>query len=248
MGTPSCRPRRSGPASCTLGATYPVSAVPDPARKGAAPLPPHPAAHLTAYVIVDIFSQYTVERAKELIRETIVRNGIVPGTVHADRSTSITFKRVCQLLIDLGVTRSHSRPKVSNDNPYSEAQFKTTKYMSDYPERFDSLAHAREWFEAFIAYYNHEHRHSGIGWHTPASVHFGITEEVRDQRAAALAEACTRHPERFGRRAPTTPDTPAGVDQRPGQAQRIRSTKLIASRPSHWTSTNLSRAPGSALV
>ncbi|WP_033356503.1 integrase core domain-containing protein, partial [Kitasatospora aureofaciens] len=69
-----------------------------------------------------------------------------------------------------GVTRSHSRPKVSNDNPYSEAHFKTTKYMSDYPERFDSLAHAREWFDAFISYYNHEHRHSGIGLHTPASV------------------------------------------------------------------------------
>ncbi|WP_405680371.1 transposase [Streptomyces sp. NBC_01238] len=116
-----------------------------------------------AYVITDIFSRYivghTVERAEsalgaeELIRETIARNGIVPQTVHADRGTSMTSKKVSQLLIDLGVTRSHSRPKVSNDNPYSEAQFKTTKYMSDYPERFDSLAHAREWFDAFIAYY-----------------------------------------------------------------------------------------------
>lgn len=127
-------------------------------------------------------------RAEELIRETIARNGIVPQTVHADRGTSMTSKKVSQLLIDLGVTRSHSRPKVSNDNPYSEAQFKTTKYMADYPERFDSLAHAREWFDAFIAYDNHQHRHSGLGWHTPASVHFGTAEEVRDQRAVNLAE------------------------------------------------------------
>ncbi|MCX5356375.1 DDE-type integrase/transposase/recombinase [Streptomyces mirabilis] len=170
-----------------------------------------------AYVIIDIFSRYivghTVEaaesaaRAEELIREAITRNGIVPETAHADRGTSMTSKKVSQLLIDLGVARSHSRPKVSNDNPYSEAQFKTTKCMSDYPERFDSLAHAREWFDAFIAYYNHEHRHSGIGWHTSASVHFGTAEEVRDQRAVTLAEAYARHPERFGRR-PRPPEIP----------------------------------------
>ncbi|MFJ9250931.1 IS3 family transposase [Streptomyces sp. NPDC101776] len=170
-----------------------------------------------AYVIIDIFSRYIVghtveaaesaQRAEELIRETIARNQIVPETVHADRGTSMTSKKVSQLLIDLGVTRSHSRPKVSNDNPYSEAQFKTTKYMSDYPDRFDSLAHAREWFDAFIAYYNHGHRHSGIGFHTPASVHFGTADEVRDQRAVTLAEAYARHPERFGRR-PRPPEIP----------------------------------------
>jgi putative transposase len=170
-----------------------------------------------AYVIIDIYSRYIVghtvelaesaERAEELIRETIARNGIVPQTVHADWGTSMTSKKVSQLLTDLGVTRSHSRPKVSNDNPYSEAQFKTTKYMSDYPERFDSLAHAREWFDAFISYYNHEHRHSGIGLHTPASVHFGTAEQVRDQRTVTLAEAYARHPERFGRR-PRPPEIP----------------------------------------
>ncbi|MEU5547733.1 DDE-type integrase/transposase/recombinase [Streptomyces sioyaensis] len=125
-----------------------------------------------AYVIIDIFSRYvvghTVERAEsavraeELIRETIERNGIVPETVHADRGTSVTSKKVSQLLIDLGVTRSHSRPKTSNDNPYSESQFKTVKYAPDFPERFDSLAHAREWFEAFISSYNHEHRSRGV--------------------------------------------------------------------------------------
>jgi putative transposase len=173
-----------------------------------------------AYVIIDIFSRYIVghtveraesaQRAEELIRETIERNGIVPETVHADRGTSMTSKKVSQLLIDLGVTRSHSRPKVSNDNPFSEAQFKTTKYMADYPSRFDSLAHARDWFDAFTSYYNHEHRHSGIGLHTPASVHFGTAEEVRDQRAATLAAAYARHPERFGHR-PRPPRIPTTV-------------------------------------
>ncbi|MEV6498936.1 DDE-type integrase/transposase/recombinase [Streptomyces prunicolor] len=170
-----------------------------------------------AYVIIGIFSRYIVghtveaaesaQRAEELIRETIVRNQIVPETVHADRNTSMTSKKVSPLLVDLGVTRSHSRPKVSNDNPYSEAQFKTTKYMSDYPERFDSLAHAREWSDAFIAYYNHEHGHSGIGFHTPASAHFGTADEVRDQRAVTLAGAFARHPERSGRR-PRPPEIP----------------------------------------
>ncbi|WP_432182403.1 transposase [Streptomyces sp. NBC_00063] len=112
-----------------------------------------------AYAIIDIYSRYIVghtvelaesaERAEELIRETIAHNQIVSETVHADRGTSMTSKKVSKLLIDPGVTRSHSRPKVSNDNPYSEAQFKTTKYMSDYPERFDSPAHAHERLDAF---------------------------------------------------------------------------------------------------
>ncbi|WP_405971768.1 IS3 family transposase [Streptomyces sp. NBC_00988] len=171
------------------------------------------------YVIIDIFSRYicgftveraeSAERARELIRETIERNGIVPETVHADRGTSMTSKKVSQLLIDLGVTRSHSRPKVSNDNPFSEANFKTIKYCGEYPESFNSLAHAREWCEGFISYYNHEHRHSGIGLHTPASVHFGTADLVREQRAATLAEAYARHPARFARR----PEPPAIPEQ-----------------------------------
>ncbi|MCY0924006.1 MULTISPECIES: DDE-type integrase/transposase/recombinase [unclassified Streptomyces] len=107
------------------------------------------------YVIIDIYSRYicgfTVEaaesadRAEELIRETIERDGIVPETVHADRGTSMTSKKVSQLLIDLGVTRSHSRPKVSNDNPFSEANFKTIKYCGEYPQSFASLTEARDW-------------------------------------------------------------------------------------------------------
>ncbi|MCH0561263.1 IS3 family transposase [Streptomyces sp. MUM 16J] len=169
------------------------------------------------YVILDIYSRYavghTVEaaesaaRAEELIREAIDRNGIVPHTVHADRGTSMTSKQVSQMLLDLGVTRSHSRPRVSNDNPFSESQFRTTKYQPDYPERFDSLAHAREWMDAFISHYNHVHRHSGIGYHTPASVHFGTAELVREQRAATLTAAFEQHPERFNRR-PAPPTIP----------------------------------------
>ncbi|MFH9354951.1 transposase [Kitasatospora sp. NPDC017646] len=192
-------------------------------------------------MIIDIYSRYVVghtveraesaERAEELVREAIEVNGIVPHTVHADRGTSMTSKKVSQLLIDLGVARSHSRPKVSNDNPYSEAQFKTTKYTADHPERFDSLAHAREWMEAFTSYYNHEHRHSGIGPHTPASVHFGTADLVRDQRAATLAEAYERHPETLPPTPPTARDTPQGLDQRPRTTTRARTTKLIASRP-----------------
>lgn len=133
-----------------------------------------------ADVIIDIYSRYivghTADRAEELIRETIERNGIVPQTVYADRGTSMTSKKVSQLLIDLGVTRSHSRPKVSNDNPYSESRFRTTKYAADYPARFDSLAHAREWMDAVTAYYNHDHRHSGIGLHTPANTRPGLDQ------------------------------------------------------------------------
>ena len=172
------------------------------------------------YVIIDIFSRYicgwtveraeSAERAQELIADTIERNGIVPDTVHADRGTSMTSKKVSQLLLDLGVTRSHSRPKVSNDNPFSEANFKTIKYSGDYPQRFDSLAHARDWCAGFITYYNHEHRHSGIGLHTPASVHFGTADLVRQQRAVTLAEAYARHPERFARR-PKPPTIPTKV-------------------------------------
>ncbi|MDH6111834.1 transposase InsO family protein [Kitasatospora sp. MAP12-15] len=170
-----------------------------------------------AYVIIDIYSRYicgwtveraeSAERAEELIRETIARNGIVRETVHADRGTSMTSKKVSQLLIDLGVTRSHSRPKVSNDNPYGESHLKTMKYMGDFPGSFNSLTDARDWCGGFFSYYNHEHRHSGIGLHTPASVHFGTADLVREQRTATLAEAYTRHPERFARR-PRPPRIP----------------------------------------
>jgi transposase InsO family protein len=147
------------------------------------------------YVIIDIYSRYirgfTVERAEsadraeELIRETIERDGIVPQTVHVDRGTAMTSKKVSRLLIDLGVTRDHSRPKVSDDNPYSEANFKAIKYRGEYPDSFDSLAHAREWCDGFVSYDNHEHRHCGIGPHPG----FGAPRHRRPG-----ARATRRHP------------------------------------------------------
>ena len=120
----------------------------------------------------------------------------------------MTSKPVAQLLVDLGVARSHSRPHVSNDNPYSEAAFKTLKYAPVFPERFGSLADAGAFAEQFFSYYNHEHRHSGIGLHTPASVHYGTVGQVRAQRQFTLDAAYAAHPERFGNRRPEPPRLP----------------------------------------
>ena len=171
------------------------------------------------YVIIDIYSRYvpgflvapteTGELAKEFIASTITAMGVVPRVVHADRGTSMTSKPVALLLADLGVVRSHARPKTSNDNPYSEAAFKTLKYCPAFPDRFGSLADARTFCQQFFGYYNHTHRHSGIGLHTPASVHFGTAAEIRTQRADTLTAAYQRHPHRFTRppQPPRLPDT-----------------------------------------
>ena len=123
----------------------------------------------------------------------------------------MTSKPVAQLLVDLGVARSHSRPHVSNDNPFSEAQFKTLKYCPAFPGRFGSLADARAFCEQFFTYYNHEHRHSGIGLHTPASVHFGTAGQVREQRQATLHAAYDANPNRFRHRRPKPPKLPAAA-------------------------------------
>ena len=120
----------------------------------------------------------SAELAAEFIAEAIERNGIAPHTVHADRGTSMTSGLVSELLTNLGITRSHSRPRVSNDNPYSESQFKTLKYLHDFPTSFASLDDARVFLEGFFNEYNHIHRHSGIAWHTPASVHFGTADTL----------------------------------------------------------------------
>jgi putative transposase len=169
------------------------------------------------YVVLDIYSRYVVgwtvaaredaEIAKDLIAEAVAVHG-KPDSVHADRGTSMTSKPVAQLLVDLGVARSHSRPHVSNDNPYSEAQFKTLKYAPAFPENFGSLPDARAFCEVFFGYYNHEHRHSGIGLHTPASVHYGTADEIRAHRAATLEAAHARNPTRFGHRRPKPPQLP----------------------------------------
>jgi putative transposase len=172
------------------------------------------------YVIIDIFSRYVVgwtvaaaetgELAKEFIEGVYLEQGITQGalTLHADRGTSMTSKPVAQLLVDLGVERSHSRPHVSNDNPYSEAAFKTLKYCPAFPRRFGSIEDARAFCKVFFDYYNHEHRHSGIGLHTPASVHYGTALAIRDQRANVLDAAFAANPDRFRGQRPTPPKLP----------------------------------------
>jgi putative transposase len=169
------------------------------------------------YVVLDIFSRFVVAwtvaaREDSLIATHMLEQAMgihgIPRAVHADRGTSMTSKPVAQLLVDLGVDRSHSRPHVSNDNPYSEAAFKTLKYCPVFPDRFGSLADAKAFSEQFFTYYNHEHRHSGIGLHTPASVHYGTAVEVRDQRQRTLDAAHAAHPHRFGQRRPQPPRAP----------------------------------------
>ena len=172
------------------------------------------------YVVMDIFSRYVVawrlapnesgELAEEMIAEAVARHQVPKGqlSIHADRGTSMTSKPVSDLLIRLGVERSHSRPHVSNDNPYSEAGFKTLKYCPAFPDRFGSIEDARTFCEVFFGFYNHEHRHSGIGYHTPASVHFGTAEEVRAQRAETLGSAYAANPARFRHRRPQPPKLP----------------------------------------
>jgi putative transposase len=172
------------------------------------------------YVIIDIYSRYTpgwmlatVERAhlaERLLADTITAQGVERDqlTIHADRGAAMASKPVALLLADLGVTKTHSRPQVSNDNPYSESQFKTLKYRPEFPKRFGSIQDARLFTQNFIAWYNNEHRHSGIGYHTPGDVHYGRAEEIREQRAAVLDAAYQAHPERFVHKPPTPPPLP----------------------------------------
>lgn len=174
------------------------------------------------YVILDIFSRYVVgwmaasresaTLAEVLIRQTCAKQGIGADqlTIHADRGSSMTSKPVAFLLADLGIAQSHSRPHVSDDNPFSEAQFKTLKYRPDFPSRFGSIEAARVHCQMFFAWYNGQHRHSGLGLHTPADVHYGTAEAVRDKRAAVLDDTYRAHPERFVRKPPQPPRLPTG--------------------------------------
>jgi putative transposase len=175
------------------------------------------------YTILDVFSRYVVgwmvapcesgALARKLFRETCRRQGVAPAqlTVHADRGSSMTSKPVVLLFADLGVTQTHSRPHVSNDNPYSEAQFKTLKYRPGYPDRFGSLEGARAWCAAFFDWYNRAHYHAGLGLLTPHDVHHGQGEARRAQRATTLQAAYAAHPERFVRGTPTPPALPTEV-------------------------------------
>jgi putative transposase len=175
------------------------------------------------YVILDVFSRYAVgwtvqprenaELAKALIGQSVDQQQIPPGqlTVHADRGTAMTSKPVAFLLADLGVLKTHSRPYTSTDNPYSEAQFKTLKYRPEFPDRFDSIEHARAFCRVFFDWYNQQHRHSGIGLMTPAAVHHGHAQELHARRARVLETAYATTPERFVRRPPTPPRLPTAV-------------------------------------
>ncbi len=174
-------------------------------------------------VILDCFSRYvvgwclgyreTARIAERLIAETVAKYDIDRDqlTIHADRGSSQASKPVAFLLADLGVTKSHSRPHTSNDNPYSEAQFKTMKYRPQFPERFRSIEEARAFGRAFFRWYNEVHRHSGIGFMTPEAVHFGRVDEVNEVRAFTLASAYAAHPERFVRKPPAPPKVPTAV-------------------------------------
>jgi len=175
------------------------------------------------YVVLDVFSRYVVgwmlahresaALAEKLIGESCERQGIAPGqlTVHADRGPAMRSKPVALLLSDLGVTKSHSRPHVSNDNPFSESQFKTMKYRPDFPERFGSIEHGRAHCGDFFAWYNDEHHHVGLGLFTPHDVHFGTAQEKREQRTHVLATAFAQHPERFPNGRPSPRPLPTAV-------------------------------------
>jgi putative transposase len=172
------------------------------------------------YVILDIYSRYVVGwmvatresavLAEKLIAATCAKQGITLGqlSIHADRGSSMTSKPVALLLADLGVTQSHSRPHVSNDNPYSESQFKTMKYRPAFPARFASIEHARAHCQDFFPWYNNEHHHGGLGLHTGADVHHGRAAAVQADRAQTLTAAYHAHPERFARKPPAPPKLP----------------------------------------
>jgi putative transposase len=175
------------------------------------------------YVILDVFSRYavgwTVQHresgaiAEALISQAGAQQQVEPGTltVHADRGGPMRSKPLAFLLADLGVTKTHSRPYTSSDNPSSEAQFKTLKYRPGFPDRFATIEQAREFCRGFFHWYNHQHRHSGIGLMTPAAVHHGQAQQLHERRALVLADAYAPNPERFVRRPPAPPTLPTAA-------------------------------------
>lgn len=175
------------------------------------------------YVIVDLFSRYVVgwmvaeresaQLAQHLFAETCTRHGVVPGslTVHADRGGPMRSDGLAQLFAELGVERSFSRPRVSDDNPFIESHFKTLKYQPDYPRRFDSLLHARAWLQRFFEWYVDQHHHTGLALFTPGDVFHGRVTVVAAARQAALDAGFAAHPERFSHGPPTVALPPARV-------------------------------------
>jgi putative transposase len=184
---------------------------------------PVPHVYYYLYTILDIFSRYVVgymvatrelaSLARQLVADSCAKQGIEPKQLilHADRGSSMVSKTLALLLADLGVGKSHSRPYTSDDNPFSEAQFKTMKYRPDYPARFGSLEDARAWTHPFIDWYNNQHRHTGLGLMTPATVHYGLAAALTGQRQVTLAAAFEEHPERFVKGLPTLPKLQTAV-------------------------------------
>jgi putative transposase len=211
------------------------------------------------YVILDVFSRYVVgwmvadgesaALAKRLIDETCRRQNIRPGqlTIHADRGSSMISKPVAFLMADLGVTKTHSRPHVSDDNPFSEAHFKTLKYRPDFPERFGCIEDARSFCGDFFTWYNTGHHHSGIGLLTPHDVHHGLAAARRDQRAAVLAAAHLAHPERFPHGVPTPTPMPTAVwinKPKPAMPASVDRGSLVVSSSASCPSSEGGAIPG----
>jgi putative transposase len=190
------------------------------------------------YVILDIFSRYvvgwlaapreTAALAQKLIRETCRKQGIDSGqlTIHADRGSPMIAKTTAQLFVTLGISKSHSRPHVSDDNPYSESQFKTLKYRPGFPDRFGSLQDSVAFCRSFFTWYNTEHHHSGIGMLTPEAVHYGLSKDVIESRKRVLEVAFEAHPERFVKGVPQPPDLPEAAWINPPQRALVDREKL----------------------
>ena len=215
---------------------------------------------LQAYVIIDLFSRFVVgwlladkeckHIAATLFAETIARHGIEPGLiVHADRGSAMKSDTVAQLLASLGASPSFSRPRVSDDNPFSEAQFKTMKYQPDYPGRFTGIEHGRSWLQEFFGWHNDEHHHSGLALFTPADVFHGRVEDIAARRQLALDVAYATHPERFLNGAPVVRRPPAKVQinpvtfsDKPGTKDEERASATPASATVHDATAHVVRS------
>ena len=197
---------------------------------------------LHAYVIIDLFSRYVVgwmvasreckHLAAQLFAETIARHGVEPGLlVHSDRGSSMKSDTLAQLLATLGVQRSFSRPHVSDDNPFSESQFKTMKYQPDYPGRFSGELHARGWLESFFGWHNDEHHHSNLALFTPADVFLARVDQIRVVRQAALDAAYAEHPQRFAHGPPCVPLPPSQVSINPLTSSAVTISSAMSVPP-----------------
>jgi putative transposase len=210
------------------------------------------------YVIMDVFSRYVVgwmlaehenaKLAQRLIEETVTKQEVEPGSLvlHADRGAPMKAKTTAQLLADLCVERSHSRPHVSDDNPYSESQFKTLKYYPGFPKRFGGLEDAMGFCRRFFPWYNDDHRHSALAYLTPRVVHYGQTEEALDRRHETMLAAYTAHPERYVHGPPRRPELPRAVWINPPRQEQIAGVgEPMATEPPAAMAVEDAREPSS---